>query len=158
MKPKFRTGDRVRIIETGEELVVIDIGDSWREDDPFTYLLAGEMGRYDGGYSAWYPGDVLELVGCGIPAPALDLLRWQPVVDGHGKHGLEIVILGHIRYGIWGSYRATLNGRPLHESEDGVPVTYKSEQEAFLACQKHWEELWVKAGLRPVIEDDTVEE
>ena len=97
MKPKFRIGDRVKIIGLGDEWIVagIDPLDSRRVYVSFDY-----NGTIAINEQPWYLEHELELVGCGIPAPALDLLRWQPVVDGHGKHGLEIVILGHIRYGI----------------------------------------------------------
>ncbi len=132
MKPKFRIGDRVKIIDTGEKLLVIDIGDSWREEDPFTYLLSGEMGRFDGGYSAWYPGDVLELVGCGIPAPAL---RWDP-------SGRWAKVLGGL---FWIAnngmkYNCLLNGEVFDSG-------YLHIDEAQEACQAYWQQLWDKEML-----------
>ena len=134
MKPKFRIGDRVRTIETGEELVVIDIGDSWREEDPFTYLLAGEMGRYDGRYSAWYPGDVLELVGCGIPAP---VLRWEEVC------GMFYGYIFQHRFRITfskGTYVPYLASQP-------VGSFYETLGDARSACQAYWQRLWDKEML-----------
>ena len=132
MKPKFRIGDRVRTIETGEKLVVIDIGDSWREEDPFTYLLAGEMGRYDGGYSAWYPGAAIELVGCGIPAPAL---RWNP-------SGVWAKVLGAF-------FRIAYNGMKYNclIGEEVFDQGYTSIDEAREACQVYWQQLWDKEML-----------
>ena len=134
MKPKFRIGDRVRIIDTGEKLVVIDIGDSWREEDPFTYLLAGEMGRYDGGYSAWYPGDVLELVGCGIPAP---VLRWGYVVNDiySDMFGFRFTIRKRDgAYIAW--FQSWVIGNP-----------YETLGDAKAACQDYWQQLWDKEML-----------
>lgn len=132
MKPKFRIGDRVRVIETGEKLVVIDIGDSWREEDPFTYLLAGEMGSYDGGYTRWYPGAMLELVGCGIPAPAL---RWDP-------SGVWAKVLGAF-------FRIGSNGMKYNclIGEEVFDQGYVNIEEARAACQAYWQQLWDKEML-----------
>jgi len=123
MKTKFRIGDRVRVIETGEQLVVMDIGHSWREDDPYIYLLAGEMGRYDGGYSSWYSGGMLELVGCGIPAPSL---RWENC--GMGMWMAEI---------FGGNFHVTL-------TEDDGPFETSGKKRQ---CEDGWQQLWDKEML-----------
>jgi len=139
MKPKFRIGDRVKT-NRGEDFVVIDIGDSWREDDPFTYLLAGEMGRFDGGYSAWRFGSVLELVGCGIPAPAL---RWEPIDKSANCFRAEI-FGGLAHFSIISAGKLSLvkmNGAFIDDE------IYKSVEEAKEACQAYWQELWDKEML-----------
>jgi hypothetical protein len=135
MKPKFRIGDRVRKTETGEQLTVIDIGHySFREDDPFTYLLADDMGGFDGGHSSWFLSTTLELVGCGIPAPAL---RWDEVTG---------IFYGHIfqyRFRIKpsnGTYVPYLDSQP-------VGSFYETLGEAKDVCQAYWQELWDKEML-----------
>lgn len=131
MKPKFRIGDRVKTIGLGDEWVVawIDPLDTRRVYVSFDYNVTIAINDLP-----WYLEDDLELVGCGIPAPAL---RWREVVNDvySDMFGFRFTIrIRDDAYIAWfGSW--------------GIGNPYETLGDAQAACQAYWQQLWDKEML-----------
>lgn len=122
MKPKFRIGDRVRVIETGNLGYVIDLGEDMYPTREI-FAVGDTLYAKCGDATPFYFGEELELVGCGIPAPAL---RWESC--GTGMWMAEI---------FGGNFYVTL------DEEDGPFETSEKKRQ----CEDDWQRLWDKEML-----------
>ena len=120
MKPKFRIGDRVRTIGLGDEWIVAGIDPL---DTRRVYVSFDYNGTIAINEQPWYLEHELELVGCGIPAPAL---RWESC--GNGMWMAEI---------FGGNFYITLT------EEDGPFETSEKKRK----CEDGWQQLWDKEML-----------
>jgi len=118
MKPKFRIGDRVKTSD-GEEFTVGGFyGDGF-------YNISNEDKSFVG-----IAGFALELVGCGIPAPAL---RWEDVAGEFASV-----------FGLIFRIRPLRNGTKWSVSGEFYKTDFNTLEEAKEACQAYWQQLWDK--------------
>ena len=131
MKPKFRIGDRVRTIGLGDEWIVAGIDPL---DTRRVYVSFDYNGTIAINEQPWYLEHELELVGCGIPAPAL---RWGYVVNDiySDMFGFRFTIRKRDgAYIAW--FQSWVIGNP-----------YETLGDAKAACQAYWQQLWDKEML-----------
>jgi len=129
MKPKFRIGDRVKTSD-GEEFTVGGFyGDGF-------YNISNEDKSFVG-----IAGFALELVGCGIPAPAL---RWNEI--GEAKIFMyNFLVFPYKSYQFEDSDPRQIQWVAML---DGYHIgKYGTKEDAREACQAYWQELWDKEML-----------
>jgi len=133
MKPKFRIGDRVKTIEHGKMGYVIELGEDMYPTRE-VFAVGDTLDAKCGDATPFYFENELELVGCGIPAPAL---RWETKDEF-----TEAKV-----FGVYFRIRSLRNGERFSVCGEFYRIDFHTEEEAKEACQAYWQQLWDKEML-----------
>ena len=123
----------MRTIEHGKLGYVIGLGEDMYPTRE-VFAVGDTLDARCGNATPFYFGEELELVGCGIPAPAL---RWET-----GETFTEARVFG-IEFRI----RSLRNGKRYSVCGEFYEGGYTTLDEAREACQAYWQQLWDKEML-----------